>query len=397
MSSLSVLKLFSKESDEYFKSVLELINKNNELTSEIEKLRINYNLQDDNSFNFFTSISPIYYRENFHSDILKNILNRNTQEIGNFKYLDIFLDLIDDKNAFDKKDEVYVVREQGRIDLLLHNHKNAVIIENKINNACDQDNQLARYIEYANQQGLTVSSIVYLTLVEGKKPNLNYDEKYIKYIPEIEKKIKYVAAVTNNKKDIAHHYLDSCIEVSNNPTAIVYLNQYKKLLLSLGVDEIMKEFSKKILETIFSNKEDIKKTQDLVETWNKKDELLKEIVFDHIKLIKTDYLNHSYGNTIAKKINEKYSFAYHISGSFGFITSSADKYFSEEDTKILSSFLEDEFISNYTTEVLHDDQKWIYRDIQWNIIDGDLKDRIDLVENILDTLENKYTKSLLNK
>ena len=123
-----------------------------------------YDLTREAKFNIFETISDLYTREKFHSDILFTILDSNTPEIGtirNKEILEEFVKMVDSSFEFIVDDTVKVSKEesnkvlngdyekQGYIDLLITNsHNQAIIIENKINDAPDMENQLVRYMEY---------------------------------------------------------------------------------------------------------------------------------------------------------------------------------------------------------------------------------------------------------
>ena len=102
-----------------------------------------------NRFNLFHVISNLYYRENFHSDIIAFILDPNANHGYKHLMLNSFIALlnrigfnIDVANYYD----AMVVREEARIDILIksESNKRAIIIENKINNAGDMPRQLPR-------------------------------------------------------------------------------------------------------------------------------------------------------------------------------------------------------------------------------------------------------------
>ncbi len=127
-----------------------------------------YDLTREAKFNIFETISDLYTREKFHSDILYSILDPNTPEIGticNKEILEEFVKMVDSSFNFRVDDTVKVSKEesnkvlngdyekQGYIDLLITNaHNQAIIIENKINDAKDMDNQLVRYMRYVKEQ-----------------------------------------------------------------------------------------------------------------------------------------------------------------------------------------------------------------------------------------------------
>ena len=106
-----------------------------------------------NLFNIFNIVSNLYYRENFHSDIIKYFLDPNEKHNCGSAFLNVFIQMLNEKiNQKDKYidatcyDNAVVVREEGRIDILIKSemsHK-CIIIENKINNAGDMQRQIPR-------------------------------------------------------------------------------------------------------------------------------------------------------------------------------------------------------------------------------------------------------------
>ena len=136
--------------------------------------------------------------------------------------------------------------------------KKAIIVENKINFAKDQQNQLPRYYEkITNPNGdyqKEVIKIVYLTLSNKKNPIFDYSEDYKHYIPIIKSLLTHVAAVNiptnefaasgtlSNSKSLLNQLIE--IEKTENReiernTCVVYLQQYAQLLNYLGEQEIM--------------------------------------------------------------------------------------------------------------------------------------------------------------
>ena len=131
-------------------------------------------------FNVFRLVSDIYYRENFHSDIIGHFLNpRENHGEGN-RFLKLFLELIKTIKStinisIEEYDDALVSREEGRIDILIKTSKtkHAVLVENKINNAGDMPRQLPRYKEYLDGKDYTVDAIVYLPLDDNKTPSMD--------------------------------------------------------------------------------------------------------------------------------------------------------------------------------------------------------------------------------
>ena len=263
-----------------------------------EKSRIYAEHDIDNTlrFNFFESISDTWYRENFHSDILYTILNPDTPEIGRRYFVEEVVKFLGIENRFDCTKEFEVKREEGRIDLLIKNDEQAIIIENKINYAPDMDNQLVRYMKYVDEElGIKTYTVVYLTLIDdGKKPPLGkYDKDFKKYADILKDKnagvLKEVYAVDEKKslaKDLLPNFCERLREEQEQSQnekescniARVYINQYKILLEHLGGKAYMSSVDKKLIEEIYSSQDKIDAANDFAEFWKKKSELIETIV-----------------------------------------------------------------------------------------------------------------------
>jgi len=252
------------------------------------------------NFSFFLTVSDQYKKENFHSDLLKVILNPKTIQIGSPNHLQNFLEIIGlGKKAFGNelsiKKYVQVEREEHRVDLLIkYNNpksKKAIIIENKINNAEDQENQLARYYKKLTEEGYTVVSIPYITKFGGKIPDYNsWDKEYKKYSNTIfndEKPLFFDLPVDgqNKGKDLKV-FLDKCIQqykmnkqlTENENLALLFLEQYKLLLEKIVEDHKMTPEDVKNIKKIFDDEKKFQ-IQALLESW----ELRGACAFDYIK------------------------------------------------------------------------------------------------------------------
>lgn len=263
-----------------------------------------HDIDNTRKFNFFESISDLYYRENFHSDILEIILNPETKEIGRKYFVEEFVKFVGlTKKEFDCNSDFEVIREKGKIDLLIKNDTQAIIVENKINYAPDMDNQLVRYMKYVDETfGIHNYTVVYLTLIDdpNKKPPLDeYDKKFKEYIDQLKsgKILKEVYAIADNrKKSIERNFLPACIrrleDESGNVeskyikdscnTARVYIEQYRILLNHLGGIEYMNSSDKEVLAEIFSSKEKYDAAYDLMDFLNDKNRV-NNVLEDLIK------------------------------------------------------------------------------------------------------------------
>ena len=197
------------------------------------------NFEENYPFNIFELISDIYYRENFHSDIIAQLL-RNEIILKNF------LDFIGvDKSKYENYE---VEREESKIDILIKTEKNCVIVENKLNWAGDMPEQLFRYYnECKNNKKLEVDKIVYLSPNSWKQP----EEQSIKEIPK--ELIKTIIGYDGENNDFYTMVLQKSLEEMNNKEPKEWrllLEHYLKILRQTGetkMDKLTKEFYDKIV------------------------------------------------------------------------------------------------------------------------------------------------------
>ena len=118
-------------------------------------------------------IDLIGANENAHSRILEHLLKQYTN--GKFEILENLLQYINATNqCFNLNVNTPRIKaEKKRIDILIEDKEYAIIFENKIHNAIDQEAQLSRYIEKVNEMGYRKDQIyiLYLPRDNGKSPN----------------------------------------------------------------------------------------------------------------------------------------------------------------------------------------------------------------------------------
>ncbi len=195
-------------------------------------------------FNVFAISSDLYYRENFHSDILKSLLSPQEKHNEGYKYLNLFIDLLN-KTNYDKQYEIYkddfknaiVEREKNNIDILITDScsKKAIIVENKINNAVDQQRQLPRYVNIVKNE-FQIVSIVYLTLNFSKRPDKNdWSEKELKEINPI---LKLIPAydIDTTRTNLFSNWIVPSIIYSENLDSSFLLRQYGNLIKYLNTN-----------------------------------------------------------------------------------------------------------------------------------------------------------------
>lgn len=178
-------------------------------------------------FNIFTTMRIQSDEVKLHSALLAELLNPNgTHQMGSLflnKFLDEFTNLSLDLSSVKVEIEKYVreisadKEKGGRLDILITDKKETIIIENKIY-ATDQEKQLVRYYNYNKN-----AHIIYLTL-DGHSPSayscgeLNMREHY---------------HCLSYEKDIIRWLEDCLSETIKKPlfhyTLVQYINTLKEL------------------------------------------------------------------------------------------------------------------------------------------------------------------------
>lgn len=195
-------------------------------------------------FNVFRIISDLYYRENFHSDIMKFFLDPKEKHGCGNVFLLAFVDMLNKYSENEIKRQDYnnatVNREEptgdGYIDIVIwsDSSKKAIVIENKINNAPDMKRQLPRYYDYVyHKMGCCIDAIVYIPLDVSKKPDRSTwegnDEKNLKPL------LKIVPAFSDaSTVNIVTNWIEPSISLTNNTDVASTLKQYAQLIKTLN-------------------------------------------------------------------------------------------------------------------------------------------------------------------
>lgn len=205
----------------------------------------------DIGFNVFTISSDFYYRENFHSDIVKSFLNPQEKHNEGYKYLRLFIDLLnktnniikiskdDFKNSIVEREKYYLIGGKRRfVDILITDEisRNAIIVENKINNAVDQERQLPDYVKSLNDDNFNVVAVVYLTLNSSKRPDkTDWSKEELEGIGAI---LKLIPAFEFDKAKINlfDDWVVPCIINSSNIDSSLLLRQYGNLIKYLNTN-----------------------------------------------------------------------------------------------------------------------------------------------------------------
>ncbi len=209
--------------------------------NELNKLPYRLNLLDDLSTN-----------ENAHSKFLIRLLQYQPALIS-------FLTFINTKNEHQFSFDINIINkpiltfEKMRIDgLIRENNKYAIIIENKIHNAVEQEHQIGRYIEKCKSIGFKKEQIfvLYLTKTEkdnhseqtwGEEYNLSdFETRYSKIsykstiLPWLESYLKVLSTKEKLIKSAVVQYIDHLKHFFNKKE--IYLNMNKELQFFLSTE-----------------------------------------------------------------------------------------------------------------------------------------------------------------
>lgn len=192
----------------------------------------------DTGFNVFRLTSDIYYRENYHSDVIKAFLDPTEKHHEEFLFLQLFIEMLNlAGKTINKEDfkDARVVREEGRIDILIKSEttKRAIIIENKINNAGDMPRQLPRYYDDIVSSNFKIDAIVYLPLDKSKRPDETSWTKQDKV--NVHQHLIIVPAYSlDNSINLVDNWIKPAILKAGGIDCIAILRQYADLVKFLN-------------------------------------------------------------------------------------------------------------------------------------------------------------------
>ena len=131
-------------------------------------------------------IDELHANENAHSRILAKLLQQKTA-YGKFEIFESFIQFLKEKSASFEKIDIKnpdITQEIERIDVWIKDEDYAIIVENKIQGANDQAEQLARYIDSSKGKGFRDEQIyvIYLSRTYDKMPDEqtwgNYEKQF---------------------------------------------------------------------------------------------------------------------------------------------------------------------------------------------------------------------------
>lgn len=251
----------------------------------------------DIGLNIFRLVSDYYYRENFHGDILNLFLDPKSELSESKRFSHLFLEMVLTKvgkqECITKYDSTNLEREypiegKRRIDFVIKGHESkstrkghCIIIENKLYDAVDMDNQIPAYKKAMEGRGYVVDAIVYLPLSEHKVPDrstwkVNRDE-----IDKIDEILRVIPA-----QNLIDDWLKKCSQEAHNcEETQVILKHYINLLKSL----LTNEQKLSTMENLYNFLKDNKDYFNIVNTLREMLPKMKNTMFNYIiKSIKRD-------------------------------------------------------------------------------------------------------------
>jgi hypothetical protein len=373
--------------------ILDFITSNKKYKIEIVKLKKEYNIELDSHFNIFTAFSDFYYRENLHSDIIKYIFDPHTEKIGNSKYMRIFKNYIE--NGLGKKIEldlntITIEREKDKIDILIKDcMNNCILVENKINNADDMNDQLGRYYTKLLKRNYSIKAIIYLTLSPLKKLDRNYSIKDLSVRKDIENILLEIPVVNKiGGNNFVGDVIDKCANLSNsNIVSNVFLKEYSELLKYLGGNFMAVELNTRVMYEIFEDKDVLNSFRIFGNLWDNRCQIIGKVFKDYFQN-ELGFLEHSddVDNVVYKKIKDDINIGYATDFSFGFVHTPDTNQINSVNRKLFKELIENENMQKYFTEdKFYDDKRWVSRWIDYNKVNclNDLKVLLEKFEKII--------------
>ena len=236
-------------------------------------------------YNIFKTLGLSRNETRLHSAFLAELLNPYGAHGLNDQFLKAFLSLIIDDEQFlfnTKKAVVYVEFDigrktdttGGRIDILLKDdRRNGIVIENKID-ACDQENQLLRYDNYAKSQ-FDNYKILYLTKRGCEATDYSLGKSIIRY-----NCISYQFDIIS--------WLERCMELTYNHSLVrETIKQYVT-----NLQEIMNIMSEKTIDVFLKtavNDKYIKETLKIIENTYRIENQIRKIYIEQLIEIAKKY------------------------------------------------------------------------------------------------------------
>lgn len=228
----------------------------NELEELLRKSSLDFETNENLPFSFmYPFYSKVREKELSHSEILKCFLNPNEDHEHNSDFLKVFFLEIGLKEDFDKLEEIDIYTEFGTkatdssnsrpIDIFItykiDKKKYGIIIENKLNNAIDQPNQINDYYDGILNTGYYCSKVVYMHINPLKKVESTDTRKDIlefSYNYDVTKLISSLASI--KQYSYIKEYQHLLIKIRNSFMDTINSTQIQKELTNGEVEKLIK-------------------------------------------------------------------------------------------------------------------------------------------------------------
>lgn len=257
-------------------------------------------------------IDELHINENGHSRILYKLLSY-TNEFGQFVILNSLIDYMRAHTHSSEFDKIQIkkpniTQEKERIDLWIRDKDYALIFENKVYNAVDQEAQISRYIERTKAYNYNENDIfvVYLPQQSGKEPDSQSWGTYKKSFINRYIKLSF-------QTDILPWLEDDVLPKIMSQETFLYtaVSQYVDYLHGLFMSRTIYNQMNMKLQEILSEHYKLKEcstNQERIELLNARINDLNEII-QQIQVIKQNYRKKTFEEW-NNKVKEKYELYY---------------------------------------------------------------------------------------
>ena len=313
---------------------------NKDMLQRYEEYIENNNFEDNDDFNIFELMSDKFYRENFHSYIIAQLLKSEIILKNFLKFIEVN-EIVYINNGYDVIPEYSIKHEikDGRIDILIKSNDkennedeenkekpHCIIIENKLHGAKDEERQLYRYF-IACSEKFEVDKIVYLPNLDKKnKPDEQSEEGIPKGL------IKTIVGYNGENKDFHAVLNDSLEEVKSNSNIEwhLLLKHYLKILRLTGETK-MDALTEKFYNKIKAEPEEYKKIQLIATMYN---DLIKTRIDYYAKEFNGEF-NYKDNSFIkyfqSKKRNTDYAIVIYMDNNWSWLQLFSREYYTATD------------------------------------------------------------------
>ncbi|MEQ5183590.1 PD-(D/E)XK nuclease family protein [Providencia alcalifaciens] len=229
--------------------------------------------------------------ENGHSAIIGKILQFKHDGVNEFIPSFIYRLLQQPLDFNDKKIKITV--EKHRIDIMIRDDKKVLIIENKIHGACDQHEQLRRYIDIAKHYRYKDENI-YLIYIQGSKSDYYPKESLSHYYESFKDRLRVasfhtdilswiendVAPNIQEKDEQLYYFINQYIDHLKGIYSIRIKDESINMKLNDYIFESMQLDINNKEQNIIKLQEDINVISDLQNRLNRLLQEQKESIFD---------------------------------------------------------------------------------------------------------------------